>query len=195
MHRLLLNRLATALVASGVLWVGSGPASAQAPFQRTLSLQDVTFAVKSTGQGSQQELAITTKAGKRAIKPIRQTVDGTVVGAEVADLNGNGTPEVFVYVQSAGSGSYGELVAYAVDKGNQLSPIALQELSGALAKGYMGHDEFQVVEGCLTRRFPIYKPGDSNAKPTGGLRQICYKLKNGEATWILRPTSVLKFDR
>ena len=52
-----------------------------------------------------------------------------------------------------------------------------------------------VAEGCLTRRFPIYKPGDSNAKPTGGLRQICYKLKNGEASWILRPTSVLQFDQ
>jgi hypothetical protein len=50
-----------------------------------------------------------------------------------------------------------------------------------------------VVEGCLVRRFPIYKPGDSNAKATGGLKQICYKLKAGEASWILRPTSVLKF--
>jgi len=195
MHRLLLNSLATVFVASGLVWMGSGPAVAQAPFQRTLSLQGVNFAVKSTGQGSQQQLTITTTQGKRAFKPIHQTVDGTVVGTEVADLNGNGKPEIFVYVQSAGSGSYGELVAYAVDKSNRLSPIAMQELSGALAQGYMGHDEYQVVEGCLTRRFPIYKPGDSNAKPTGGLRQICYKLKNGEASWILRPTSVLQFDQ
>jgi len=50
-----------------------------------------------------------------------------------------------------------------------------------------------VVEGCLVRRFPIYKPGDTNAKATGGKRQICYKLQQGEASWILRPTSVLKF--
>jgi hypothetical protein len=28
---------------------------------------------------------------------------------------------------------------------------------------------------------------------TGGERQICYKLKQGEAGWILRPTSVLNF--
>ena len=74
-----------------------------------------------------------------------------------------------------------------------ISPIYLQELSGSLARGYQGHDAFEVVEGCLVRRFPIYKPGDSNAKATGGERQICYKLKPGEASWILRPTSVLKF--
>jgi hypothetical protein len=52
---------------------------------------------------------------------------------------------------------------------------------------------FQVVEDCLARRFPIYKPGDSNAKASGGLRQICYKLRAAEAGWLLRPTSVLKF--
>ena len=166
---------------------------AEGAFQRTLNLQGVSFKVHAAGEGSQQQLTIKTTAGNRALKSISQTVNGQVVGAEVADLNGNGQPELFVYVQSAGSGSYGELVAYAVIKGDALSPIYLQELSGAAAKGYQGHDEFSVVEGCLVRRFPIYKPSDSNAKPTGGLRQICYKLFNGEASWILRPTSVLKF--
>lgn len=50
-----------------------------------------------------------------------------------------------------------------------------------------------MVEGCLVRLFPIYNTGDINAKATGGERQICYKLIPGEASWMLRPTSVLKF--
>jgi hypothetical protein len=153
----------------------------------------VSFQIQATGEGSEQHLTITTTGARPPIKPIHQTVNGRVVGAQVADLNGNGTPEIYVFVQSAGSGSYGELVAYAVTKGSDLSPISLQELSGAMARGYQGHDQFEVVEGCLVRRFPIYKPGDSNAKATGGERQIGYKLKAGEASWILRPTSVLKF--
>ncbi|CAK6689859.1 PliI family lysozyme inhibitor of I-type lysozyme [Synechococcus sp. CBW1107] len=196
MHRLLrfarLSSLSAGLMLTTSL-MASGPVRAAGAFHRTLSLQGVTFHVQATGAGSQQQLTITTSAGKRALKPIHQTVDGQVMDAEVADLNGNGQPELFVYVQSAGSGSYGEVVAYAVIKGDALSPIVLQELSGAPAKGYMGHDDFRVVEGCLVRRFPIYKPGDTNAKPTGGERQICYKLFNGEASWILRPTSVLQF--
>ena len=187
-----LSRLAAGLLLSSGL-LAMDRASAAGLFQRSLSLQGVTFNVKASGEGSQQELTITARDGKRPYQPIRQTVDGQVIGAEVADLNSNSLPEIYVYVQSAGSGGYGQVVAYSVVKGHQLSPISLQELGAAPAKGYMGHDAFSIVEGCLVRRFPIYKPGDSNAKATGGLRQICYKLRNGEAGWILRPTSVMTF--
>jgi hypothetical protein len=193
--RLPLKRLFPQLTAAALLLATALPGSAWAgaAYNKTLTLQGVSFQVQSSGEGSQQHLTITTTGAKPPIKPIHQMVNGQVVGAEVADLNGNGLPEIFVYVQGAGSGSYGDLVAYAVIKGSNLSPITLPELTGANAKGYQGHDQFQVVEGCLTRRFPIYQPGDNNAKPSGGLRQICYKLKAGEAGWILRPTSVLKF--
>lgn len=153
----------------------SSPVLAAGAFNKTVSLQGISFQIQAKGEGSQQQLTITARGGKRAIKPITQTVDGQVVGAEVADLNSSTSPEIYVYVQSAGSGTYGQVVAYSVVN-SQLKPIKLPELSGPSAKGYQGHDEFQVVEGCLVRRFPIYKPGDSNAKATGGTRQICYKL-------------------
>lgn len=149
--------------------------------------------MQASGEGSQQPLTITTSGARPPIKPIRQTVNGQVVGAEVADLNGNGLPEMCVFVRGASSGSYGELVAYAVMKGSELSLIDLPELSADSANGYQGHDQFSVVEGCLVRRFPIYQPGDNNAKASGGEWQICYKLRAGEAGWILRPTSVLRF--
>ena len=183
------------LAAFALLLAANLPGIAMAgSFNRTLSLQGYSFQVKATGKGSQQQLTISTRGGKTAIKPISQTVNGTVIGAEVADLNSNSLPEIYVDVQSAGSGSYGELVAYTVINSDQLSPIVLQERKGAPGKGYQGHDEFRVVEGCLVRRFPIYKPADSNAKATGGLRQICYKLQNGETSWILRPSGrVLQF--
>ena len=188
--RRFLQLAAAALLLSASL---PGGAWAGSTFNKTLKLQGISFKVQSSGEGSQQQLTITTTGAKPAIKPIKQTVNGQVVGAAVADLNGNGLPEIYVFVEGAGSGSYGELVAYSTMKGSELSPIVLQELSGAPAQGYQGHDRFEVVEGCLVRHFPIYKPGDSNAKATGGERQICYKLKSGEASWILRPTSVLKF--
>ena len=190
-----MRRLFPQLTAAALLLATALPRSAWAgaAFNQTLKLQGISFQVQATGAGSQQQLTITTTGAKPPIKPIHQTVNGQVVGAKIADLNGNGMPEIYVFVQSAGSGSYGEVVAYAVIKGTDLSPIYLPDLSGAMAQGYQGHDQFEVVEGCLVRRFPIYKPGDSNAKATGGERQICYKLISGEAGWILRPTSVLKF--
>ena len=190
MKRLLPQLTTAALLLATAL---PGSARAGAAFNQTLKLQGISFQVQSSGEGSQQQLTITTTGAKPPIKPIRQTVNGQVVGAEVADLNNNGMPEIYVFVQGAGSGSYGEVVGFAVIKGSELSPITLPDLTGANALGYQGHAQFQVVENCLARRFPIYKPGDSNAKATGGQRQICYKLKAGEAGFILQPTSVLKF--
>ena len=114
-------------------------------------------------------------------------MDGSVTGAEVADLNVDGSPEVYVYVNSAGSGSYGSLVAYAANSGRSLSEIYLPPLEqdAPQARGYMGHDEFAVVESTLVRRFPVYLDGDTNSAPSGGTRQLQYKLVPGEAGWRL----------
>jgi hypothetical protein len=50
-----------------------------------------------------------------------------------------------------------------------------------------------VVETSLVRRFPVYRSGDSNAKPTGGTRQVTYKLVPGEAMWQLKPVRSTQF--
>lgn len=115
---------------------------------------------------------------------VSHKIEGIVMNAEVGDLNIDGYPEVLVYVQSPGSGSYGSVIGYSVNNGKSMSLIAdlpsVAENPEA-GNGFMGHDEFAIVESTLVQRFPIYKPGDSNAKPTGGTRQIQYKLKDGEA--------------
>lgn len=112
-----------------------------------------------------------------------QKVEGSVVNAETGDLNNDGFPEILVYLQSDGSGSYGSVVGYSVNNGKSMSQIFFPDIAGnAEAKeGYMGHDEFAIVENTFNQRFPIYKPGDSNASPSGGMRQIQYKLTDGEA--------------
>ena len=60
-------------------------------------------------------------------------------------------------------------------------------------QGYMGHDEFSLIENTLVHRFPIYKTGDTNAAPTGGTRQIGYKLVEGEAMRKLEVDSVSEY--
>jgi len=127
--------------------------------------------------------------------PVVREADGTVVGAEVADLNVDGSPEIYVYVQSAGSGSYASLVAFSANKKKSLSDIYLPPVAEdpKLAKGYMGHDEFAVVESTLVQRFPVYREGEANAQPSGKTRQIQYKLKPGEAGWVLRVDKVVEY--
>ncbi|MXR36764.1 PliI family lysozyme inhibitor of I-type lysozyme [Craterilacuibacter sinensis] len=175
------------------------PASAQhstpATFDKTLSLQGVNFHVMATKEGSLNQLTITPSGLSGSNAPIKREIDGSVSGAEVADLNADGSPEVYVYVNSAGSGSYGSLVGYAANRKKSLSEIHLPDLSAdkKLSQGYQGHDAFAVGEGRLLRRFPVYRDGDINAKPTGGMRQIQYRLVPGEAGWQLKMDKVVTY--
>lgn len=171
----------------------SGAAAVAAPFRSNLSLQGYSFTVGATGEGSIQQLSVKARRGSTALPVIQDTLEGRVVGADVADLNSDGLPDLFVYVQSAGSGSYGSVKAWTTTRTGGLLPIHVQDMPAKDMKGFMGHDQFAVVETNLVRRFPIYRPGDSNANPTGGTRQVNYKLVPGEAMWQLKPVGSIQF--
>ena len=172
------------------------PAVYAADFDQTLELQGISFKVHATDKGSINTLTIKPKGLKVDNRLISREIDGKVVEAEVADLNADGSPEILVYTMSAGSGSYGALVGYAANHKKTLSQIYLPDLMDDkdASAGYMGHDEFAVVENRLARRFPVYRPGDTNSNPTGGLRQLYYVLTPGEAGWILKLDEVVNFS-
>ena len=165
------------------------------PFDQTLTLLGIGFRISSANSGSLNELKIVPSGLTISNEPIVREIDGQITRAEVADLNADGSPEVYVYIRSAGSGSYGTLVAYSANKRKSLSDIYLPPVSddARAAQGYMGHDDFAVVEGTLVRRFPIYKATDTNAAPSGGVRQMQYKLRPGEASWQLKLDRVVEY--
>jgi len=153
-------------------------------FHKVLSLQSISFDVSTTGQGSIQNLRIQPDGLSIINRELHHEIDGRVLDAEIEDLNADGYPELLVYTQSAGSGSYGNVIAYSVNNGKSVSQVYFPPLSEnpEAMKGYMGHDEFTLIEASLARRFPIYKEGDTNAQPTGGIRQIQYTIVDGEAS-------------
>jgi hypothetical protein len=171
------------------------PPVASGPFDRTLKLQGIAFRVQAANDSSVGQVRITPSGLKLDNTPVVREVDGQVVSAEVADLNVDGSPELYVVVQSAGSGSYASLVAVSANARKSLSDISLPALDtqAGAARGYQGHDQFAVVEGSLVRRMPIYLESDTNAQPTGGVRQLHYKLQKGEATWVLRLNLMSEF--
>ena len=164
-------------------------------FNKELSLQNVQFHVKATNNGSINQLSITPSGLEISNDEIKKEIDGSVTGVEVADLNNDGSPEIYVFINSAGSGSYGSLVAYSVNNMKSMSEIYLPPIADdpINSKGYMGHDEFAIIENTFAQRFPLYNEGDTNANPTGKMRQLSYKLKQGEASWILKLDKVEEF--
>jgi len=157
-------------------------------FDQTLEQNGIRFRVSSPNDTSINRLTITPSGLEVSNSPKAVEIDGSVTGAEIADLDGNGWPEIYVYVNSAGSGSYGSLVAFAVNNGKSLSDIYLPPVMDdpKASAGYMGHDQFSIEHSTLVRRFPIYRSGDTNAQPTGGTRRLHYRLEPGEAGWVLR---------
>ena len=174
---------------------GVSDALAGPAFSKRLEMQGFAFDVTATNEGSINKLRIVPQGLSQQTAPITSEIEGTVSGAEIDDLDANGFPEIYIYVTSAGSGSYGSLVGYAVNRGKSVSQIYLPPVSDspALSQGYRGHDEFAVVEGTLIQRFPIYRDLDTNARPTGKTRQLQYKLKAGEAGWVLRLDRAMEY--
>jgi len=159
---------------------------------QVLELQGVTFNVVSPNAVSANTVTVSTTGLEIDNSAWSQEVDGIVTGAEVADLNVDGSPEVYVYVKSNGADEKGSVVAYVANNRKSLSAAFMAPLSDTpgAADGYQGRDEFAVLEGVLGRRFPIH---DEAGAPTGRIRQLQYTLTAGEAGWILKADQILEF--
>ncbi len=160
------------------------------PFDQKETLQGITFQAFSPNNRSGNTLTVTPSGLELDNKPIKMDVPGIMTRIEVADINADGSPELYAY---GFDGTSQTLLAWSANKKKSLSQITLPDLDATQSKGHRGGDEFAVVEGILARRFPIYPEDPAKTQPTGKTRQIQYKLHAGEATWRLKPDKVLEF--
>ncbi|UVK89186.1 hypothetical protein LOY52_03730 [Pseudomonas sp. B21-051] len=169
--------------------------SRQQPFDQTLELHGIAFHVSTEQVDGKPTLHIAPKGLEIDNTVIIKALSGEVVRAEVADLNNDGSPELYVFTRSPGRGMPGELIAYSANKKKSLSEIYLPPVSDnpKTAEGYQGEDSFSVVENTLVQRFPVYDSADAGAGRTGKMRQVQYTLVAGEAGWILREDKVTEF--
>ena len=108
--------------------------------------------------------------------------DGELVKSWVTAADQKHEIRIWIWTRVVGSGSYGTLELLQFD-GTSFREVRLPSPGASLLKGYMGHDLFEIVKGNVYRQFPVYRPDDSNANPTGGTR--CLMLHLDEAEWRL----------
>jgi hypothetical protein len=163
--------------------------SSNPSFKQNFKLHGISFQV--TAQGN--KLLIVPSGLKIDNAPIERDIDGVVTGADVGDINVDGSSEIYVYVKEAKGNT--SLIAYSANNKKSLSDIYLPPFTDdpKLAKGYRGHVDIAMVEGIIALRFPVYKDNDTDDKPTGGWRQMHYKLMQGEASWVLKLDKVIEF--
>jgi hypothetical protein len=152
----------------------AAPASA-VTFRKELRHSDFRFLVQTTGEGAQQQLSLHTEKKGRTLATTTQQLEGRVSDVVVTNLNQNDFPELLIFVSDAGSGSYGQLLGFEYQNQGRRA-VTLPGLGGPAAKGYQGHDTFEVVGQQVLRHFPVYQEEDANCCPSGGTRTIHYQL-------------------
>lgn len=142
-----------------------------------------TFSVSAARQEGISDLIVRAYRGNLLLTRFQVPVDGAVVGANVADLDNNRFPELYVYSRSDGSGSFGNVYAW------QFLPRQKADINRvnwfALPEGYRGHDSLWVERGVLCRRYPVYQSSDPNFQPSGGIRTVYYQLQPAGAGYAL----------
>ncbi|GAA4403211.1 hypothetical protein GCM10023187_19080 [Nibrella viscosa] len=153
-------------------------------YKDTLRYYTYSFVITAGGSGPIRDLNIRAYRGVVLLTNIWIETDGIVVDAEIADLDNNRFPELYIYTTSYGSGSFGNVYGWqflASNKGD-IFPVNWESIA---VNGYMGHDSIWVQKPYLFRKFPIYLPGDSNAEPTGGSRTLRYRLQKMDEDYVL----------
>jgi len=161
-------------------------------FSKILRLQGIGFHVTSKPKAGKEELEIYPFGLSVDNRSITQLIDGSVADAEIEDLNSDGFPEVVVYTQS-GENKKGSVVGCSVNNGKSMSSVHFPSVAEneKIGSGYNGYDEFSVVETYLSQRFPIFE----NGKETGRMRQITYKLVEGEASRRFVVANINEYDK
>ncbi len=166
---------------------------AESGFARKLVGDGFSLEVVSPNAAESNTLTIRSSGLEADNAPVERPVAGVVTHAELKDLDGDGAPELLVWLSRPGPPNFGDLVAFSTNRKKSLSEIFIDPPGKSDLAGYRGHDEFDVVENTFVRRFPVYLYGDSDANPSGGMRQFQYKLQKGEAGWLLKLDRVVNF--
>lgn len=101
----------------------------------------------------------------------------------IADLDEDHRDELYVITRSVGTGTFAHVFGFMRDEQNKLVAIEVPEISpmdqatGKLFEGYMGHDSIYISKAELIRSFPVFRPGDSRNEPSGGRRRVTYELQ------------------
>jgi hypothetical protein len=180
--------------ASVILMPVTATVAAAADYKDQLSLQGITFDVSATHAGATTKLTITPSGLKAVNDPVTHEIDGRVVRAEVADIDANGDPEIYVFTVS-NSDQLGGVIAYSTNNKKSMSQIYVPAIADDAKNnvGYVGGDESAIVENTLVTRFKIYNGYGSEYRPTGKWRQLQYKLRPGEAGWKMILDQVVEF--
>jgi hypothetical protein len=150
---------------------------------------DYRVSATSKGNSTMRDLILavgTTKDTTRADTIIERDVKGQLRNMMLADLDGNGKPEVYFYMLSEGTGQFGKI--YGFDLTGKVAKISTYSLDTMQQAAYRGQDTFFIKGKTLVRSFPAYRENDPDALTANVRGIIEYRLKKDNDTLRLIPS-------
>lgn len=117
-----------------------------------------------------------------AVRDFSFEIKGRILRSEVDDVNRDGYVDLLLYVYHGDTLNKGNVICISSEANNSVTPIAFPDIvdDPKLREGYRGFDQFFLMEGVLTRRFPLFTTDSTGSKPTGKIRQVTYRVAPGE---------------
>ncbi len=166
----------------------------------TLKLGIVGYRIKTNNKGIEKNKVNVNPIGfEKEARDVDIEIKGRIVKAEIDDLNNDGFPDMVIYVVNTNDKSKATVLGISSSGNQNMAAIQFPDIvdDAKLKIGYIGYDQYELLQGTLLRRFPLYDSTDAaNLKPTGMYRQIQYKVVMGDRGMlkfkVLRTVDYLK---
>jgi hypothetical protein len=161
-------------------------ATAQVPARRydsSMKIGKVGYRVTCTNRNPEKNSINISPIGfDNAVRDFSFEIKGRILRAEVDDVNRDNFPDLLLYIYHGDTLNKGNLICISSEANNSVVPIGFPDIvdDPKLRDGYRGFDEFRVMEGVVTRRFPLFTADSLGAQPTGKMRQVMYRVVPGE---------------
>lgn len=143
-------------------------------YDKTLRFNVYTFSVSAGDSASVRQMTIKAYRGKLLLTNFKVQLNGSVTNAEVADLDRNGFPELYVY--STNENSLGRVHAwqFLAERKAAITPV---NWPLATDKAYMGQDSLWIDRASLCRKYPAYQVLKGKKVATGDTHWVRYRLR------------------
>lgn len=153
-------------------------------FDSTMKIGKVGYKVNCSNRNADKNtLNISPVGFDNSVRDFSFEIKGRVRRAEVDDVNRDNFPDLVLYVYNGDTLNKGTVICISSEGNSNVMPIVFPDITDdpKLRDGYKGNDEFLLMEGILTRRFPLFTTDSSGlSQPTGKTRQVMYRVAPGE---------------
>ncbi|QDT88842.1 amidase family protein [Gimesia algae] len=146
-----------------------------APYRHILKSHGIVFRINSPGIHFGNSFTLTASSKLHPEKVIEETLTGLISDIQARDLNQDGTPELFIFINDDTDGE--SLLIYSADSRTFLQKIVIPELTDT--SGYHGKDDYSLTDTTLIRTFPLDSAdaGEQLLSPDK-FRKVTYRLNS-----------------